>query len=161
VVGDWGIDGVTTFQRGFPLVFGNGVANDATLFGAGSRPNVAAGCEKMSAGSAVTRLGGWFNTACFAAPPDFTFGNESRVDASLRADGVNNFDFAVFKRFFFGEGGAGIESRVEFFNLMNRTQFGPPNTTCCTANNPNFGFVTSTAPGTNPRLVQFAMKIFF
>jgi hypothetical protein len=50
---------------------------------------------------------------------------------------------------------------VEFFNLFNRSQFGPPNTTCCTANNANFGFVNSTAPGTNPRLVQFAFKVFF
>ena len=49
----------------------------------------------------------------------------------------------------------------EFFNLLNRTQFGPPNTTCCSANNPNFGAVTSTAAGTNPRLVQFALKLFF
>jgi hypothetical protein len=161
VVGGWGVDGVTTFQRGFPLVFTNGVANDATLFGAGSRPNVSMGCAKQDAGSRITRLGAWFNTTCFAAPADFTFGDESRVDANLRADGVNNFDFAIFKRIFFGEGRAGLESRVEFFNLMNRPQFGPPNTTCCTTNNANFGVVTSTAPGTNPRLVQFAVKLFF
>ena len=162
VLGGWGIDGVTTFQRGFPLVFGNGQANDATLFGAGSRPNLLPGCNKSTAGQGTYRLSRWFNAACFAAPADFTFGNEPRVDATLRADGVNNFDFAVFKKILFGaEGRAGIESRVEFFNLFNRTQFGPPNTTCCTANNANFGFVTSTAPGTNPRLIQFAFKVFF
>jgi hypothetical protein len=161
MIGGWGVDGVTTFQRGFPLVFSNGQTNDATLFGAGSRPNVVPSCNKASLGASISRLDGWFNTACFAAPADFTFGNESRVDATLRSDGINNFDFAVFKRIFFGEGRAGIESRVEFFNLFNRTQFGPPNTTCCAANNANFGSVTSTAPGTNPRLVQFALKIFF
>lgn len=162
VIGGWGIDGVTTFQRGFPLVFGNGQANDAALFGAGSRPNVVAGCDKAPAGGSIARLSGWFNTACFAAPADFTFGNEPRVDPTLRSDGVDNFDFAVFKKILIGpDGRRGIESRVEFFNLFNRTQFGPPNTTCCTANNANFGFVTSTAPGTNPRLVQFALKVFF
>ena len=47
LVGGWGVDGVTTFQRGFPLVFGNGQANDATLFGAGSRPNLVSGCNKI------------------------------------------------------------------------------------------------------------------
>jgi len=155
VVDGWGIDGVTTFQRGFPLVFSNGVANDATLFGAGSRPNRVAGCNP-SAGNR------WFNTSCFVVPPDFTFGNEPRVDSTLRSDGVNNFDFAVFKKIEFGpEARTGIESRVEFFNLFNRTQFAPPSTTCCLANNANFGFVTSTAPGTNPRLIQFALKFFF
>lgn len=161
LVNGWGVDGVTTYQRGFPLVFTNGQENDTTLFGAGSRPNVFPGCNKFTGGSRVARLSGWFDTACFAAPADFTFGNESRVDATLRADGVNNFDFAIFKRTLFGEGREGMESRVEFFNLFNRTQFGPPNTSCCSANNANFGFVTSTAPGTNPRLIQFALKVFF
>jgi hypothetical protein len=161
-VGGWGIDGVTTFQRGFPLVFRNGQANDATLFGAGSRPNLLPGCHKSSTVSGAARLNGWFSTDCFAAPADFTFGNEPRVDPTLRSDGVNNFDFAIFKRVLLGvEGRVGVESRVEFFNLFNRTQFAPPNTTCCNANNANFGVVTSTAPGTNPRLIQFAMKFFF
>ncbi len=161
-VGGWGIDGVTTFQRGFPLVFSNGQANDATLFGAGSRPNVLTGCHKSSPGAAPSRLNGWFNTECFATPADFTFGNEPRVDPTLRSHGVNNFDFAMFKKILLGpEERAGMEFRVEFFNLFNRTQFAPPNTTCCKTNNANFGVVTSTAPGTNPRLIQFAVKFFF
>ena len=143
-------------------MFGNGQANDAALFGARSRPNVIAGCDKAKGGARITRLNGWFDAACFTAPADFTFGNESRVDATLRSDGVNNFDFAVFKKLLLRpEGRVGVESRVEFFNLFNRPQFAPPNTTCCTENNAAFGFVTSTAQGTNPRLIQFALKLFF
>jgi len=162
VIGGWGIDGVTTFQRGFPLIFRNGQANDATLFGAGSRPNVLPGCRKSVSGVSIARLNRWFNTGCFAAPADFTFGSEPRVDSTLRSDGVDNFDFAVFKKVMLGrEARAGGEFRVEFFNLFNRTQFAPPNTTCCSANNANFGVVTSTAPGTNPRLIQFALKLLF
>ena len=162
LVGGWGIDGVTTFQRGFPLVLENGQSNDAALFGARPRPNLIAGCDKRSAGIAIARLNQWFDTTCFAPPGNFTFGNEPRVDPILRADGVNNFDFAIFKRIFFGrEEQAALETRVEFFNLFNRTQFAPPNTICCSANNANFGVITSTAPGTNPRLVQFAMKMSF
>ena len=162
LLGGWGIDGATTFQRGFPLVFGNGQANDVALFGARSRPNLSEGCDKNAAGGNIARLNRWFNTSCFSAPADFTFGDEPRVDPTLRSDGVSNFDFAIFKKIMIGpDGRAGVESRVEVFNLFNRTQFGPPNTTCCTANNANFGFVTSTAPGTNPRLIQFALKLFF
>jgi hypothetical protein len=162
LVGGWGLDGVTTFQRGFPLVFTNGQANDVTLFGAGSRPDVVSGCRRLTSGDVHRRLTEWFNTACFIAPGDFTFGTESRADATLRSDGVNNFDFAIFKRTTFGaDERLGIEFRTEFFNLFNRTQFAPPNTTCCSSNNANFGVVTSTAPGTNPRLVQFAMKFVF
>lgn len=162
IIGDWGIDGVTTFQRGFPLAFSSGQVNDVTLFGANSRPNLLLSCAKSDAGRGRNRLRGWFNTACFAAPPDFTFGSEPRVDPTLRSDGVDNFDLAAFKRVLFGQQDrAGMEIRVEVFNLFNREQFAPPDTTCCTTNNANFGVVTSTDSGTNPRLVQFAAKLFF
>ncbi len=159
LVGGWGIDGVTIFQSGFPLVLGNGAANYTTLFGAGSRPNVVAGCNKGSPFSGRGQLNEWFNTACFTAPPDFTFGNESRTDPRLRGSGVKNFDFALFKRTRFGpDEKLGIEFRTEFFNLFNRTQFAPPNTSVTSS---NFGVVTSTYPGTNPRLIQFGLKFIF
>ena len=162
IVGGWGVDGVTIFQRGFPLVFTNGQVNGTTLFGGGSRPNRVPACDLNVSSNANSGLAGWFNTACFSAPPDFTFGNEPRVDSRLRAAGITNFDFAVFKRTRFGSNERfGLEFRTEFFNIFNRTQFAPPNTMCCTANNPNFGVVTATAAGTNPRLVQFALKFLF
>jgi len=153
------VDGVTIFQRGFPLVFTNGQVNGTTLFGGGSRPNLIPGCVGRRS---TPRIAEWFNTDCFTAPPDFTFGNEPRVDPRLRAQGISNFDFAVFKRARFGSNERlGLEFRTEFFNIFNRTQFAPPNTICCSANNQNFGVVTSTATGTNPRLVQFGLKFLF
>jgi Carboxypeptidase regulatory-like domain/TonB dependent receptor len=162
IVGGWGIDGVTIFQRGFPLVFANGQVNGTTLFGGGSRPDIIAGCDANSPINRASPLEQWFNTACFAAPGDFQFGNEPRVDPRLRSQGIDNFDFAVFKRTRFASSERfGVEFRTEFFNLFNRTQFAPPNTVCCAANNQNFGVVTSAAPGTNPRLVQFGLKMFF
>ena len=170
LVSGWGIGGVTIFQRGFPLVFTNGQANGTTLFGGGSRPNVVPGCDPSVGGSAISRLGNsndpdsprWFNTYCFTPPPDFTFGDESRVDPRLRAQGINNFDFAISKKTSFSSDDRfGLEFRTEFFNIFNHTQFAPPNTTCCLSNNDNFGVVTSTAPGTNPRLIQFALKFLF
>ena len=168
VVGGWGVDGVTIFQKGFPLVFGNGVANYTTLFGAGSRPNFVSGCSKGSPVSGSAKLNEWFNTACFSAPADFTFGDEARVDPTLRAAGINNWDFSLFKRTRFGpDEKLSLEFRTEFFNLFNRTQFAPPNTSCCSVvpagqtANTNFGVVTSTAAGTNPRLIQFGLKFVF
>src|SRR5438445_5971674 len=158
-VGGWGIDGVTIFQSGFPLVFSNGAANYTTLFGAGSRPNIVSGCNKSAPSSGSAKLNEWFNTACFTSPADFTFGNESRTDANLRASGVNNWDFSLFKRTRFGpDEKIGLEFRTEFFNLFNRTQFAPPNTSVGSS---TFGVVSSTAAGTNPRLVQFGLKLIF
>src|SRR6266446_5890812 len=162
IMGGWGVDGVTIFQRGFPLVFTNGQLNGTTLFGGGSRPNLVPACDPNVSTNSNSRLAGWFHAACFSAPADFEFGNEPRVDSRLRAAGITNFDFAVFKRTrFAGNERFGLEFRTEFFNLFNRTQFAAPNTVCCSDNNQNFGVVTATAPGTNPRLVQFALKFLF
>ena len=160
LVSGWGIDGVTVFQKGFPLVFTNGNPNYTTSFGGGSRPNYVPGCSKGApSGGLANKLNEWFNTACFVSPADFTFGTESRTDSNLRGSGVNNFDFALFKRTYFGpDNKLGLEFRSEFFNLFNRTQFAPPNTSVGAA---NFGVVTSTAAGTNPRLIQFGLKFIF
>jgi Carboxypeptidase regulatory-like domain len=159
LVSGWGIDGVTIFQRGFPLkiVYGSGTPLSSLGLGIGTlRPNVVPGCKKGTP-SGVSQLNEWFNTACFTKPPDWGFGDESRVDPTLRQKGVNNFDFAIFKRTTFGPGERmNIEFRTEFFNLFNHPQFAAPNTTQVS---PNFGVVTATLG--NPRLVQFGLKFAF
>ncbi|HMJ21902.1 MAG TPA: TonB-dependent receptor [Terriglobales bacterium] len=163
LVSGWGLDGLTTFQRGFPvkISYGKGTSLSGSGLGIGSlRPDVVPGCKKSISGGPVSKLGGWFNTSCFTDPPDWGFGNESRVDSSLRQQGINNFDFAVFKKTTIAER-ASIEFRTEFFNLFNHPQFGPPNGTCCTANNPNFGVVNSTIGNAQARLIQFALKFEF
>jgi hypothetical protein len=164
VVGGWGVDGVTTFQRGFPLKisYGGSTPLSSASLGTGKlRPNVVGGCSKgaPSSGTAA-KVAEWFNTACFTAPADWGFGDEPRVDATLRQDGINNFDFAIFKRTRFGpDDRLGLEFRTEFFDLFNHPQFGPPNTTCCTVNNAPFGTVNSQI--NPPRQVQFALKFVF
>ncbi len=169
VVSGWGLDGITTLQRGFPvkLSWGGGDALTSAGLGIGSlRPDYTPGCDKNTSGSAVSRITGWFNTACFTAPSGnngsvavpnnpWTFGNEPRVDATLRQQGVVNFDFAVFKRTSIYER-VNIEFRTEFFNLFNHPQFGPPNGTVTSS---TFGQVTNTV--NNPRLVQFGLKFIF
>lgn len=164
VVGGWGVDGITTFQRGFPLKIS--WAGSATpLEGSGLignnniRPDVVAGCDKKANGRTIAQ---WFNVNCFAAPPAWGYGTESRVDPILRSDGINNFDFAIFKRVTFNER-YGIEFRTEFFDLFNHPQFGFPGTafngTATGSENNGFGTVTSTL--NNPRLIQFALKFKF
>jgi hypothetical protein len=158
LVSGWGVDGITVFQRGFPLKISDGGSSALSAFGIGTlRPNVVAGCNTSASGSGGSKLNQWFNTACFTAPPAFSFGNEPRVDPSLRQDGVKNFDFSVFKRTTFGPGERmNLEFRTEFFNIFNHPQFAAPNTTRASS---NFGVVTS-ALG-NPRLIQFGLKFAF
>jgi hypothetical protein len=168
-VSGWGVDGITTFQRGFPvkLAWGGGNAMTGAGFGIGTlRPDYIPGCNKSNSGSAVSRVTKWFNTSCFAQPGgnnaatggpnnEWVFGNEPRVDATIRQQGVVNFDFAVFKRTSIYEN-MNVEFRAEFFNLFNHPQFGPPNGTLTSA---NFGVVTNTA--NLPRLIQFGLKFAF
>jgi hypothetical protein len=165
VVGGWGIDGITTFQRGFPLKItwagGATALEQANLGVANIRPDVVGGCDKSASGGHIAQ---WFNTTCFAAPPAWGYGTESRVDATLRAPGINNFDFAVFKRVVFTER-FGLEFRTEFFNLFNHPQFAPPGTafngTATGPNNNGFGEITQDNGDSNPRLIQFALKLKF
>ena len=69
---------------------------------------------------------------------------------------MNNFDFALFKRTSISER-FNLEFRVESFNLFNRVQFGPPNTTETTAAGSTFGYVTTQI--NSPRLIQLALRL--
>jgi hypothetical protein len=157
LVSGWGINGITTFQSGFPLPFTSAQASvfSSTFGGGGSRPNVIAGCDKSVSGSAQSRLTHWFNTACFSQPPQFGFGNESRTDPNLRSSGINTWDVSLFKSTPITERVA-LQFRAEFFNLFNRVQFGSPGTALGTA---QFGLVTSQL--NQPRLIQFALRLQF
>ena len=71
-VSGWGMDGVTTFQKGTPLFFAV-AANTSNSYNAGPlqadlRPNVVGGFNSVISGSAQSRVNKWFNTSCFAAP---------------------------------------------------------------------------------------------
>lgn len=157
LVSGWGFNGVTTFQEGFPLGF-TAVPNLTQSQGGGLRPNVVAGCDKNIGGSAQSRLNQWFNTACFSVPGPYTFGTESRTDPVIRGDGINNFDFALFKRTQIAER-YGLEFRTEVFNLFNRVQFGNPNLIETTAANSQFGIVSTQV--NNQRLIQLALRLRF
>jgi hypothetical protein len=156
-LGGWGIQGTTTLQSGFPLHFSTSVNQINAPGSGGSRPNVVAGCDASTSGSATSRLAEYFNTSCFSQPAPFTFGDEPRVDPNLRTFGVANWDFAAVKNFPFGNDGKyKFTFRAEFFNIFNRTQFGYPGQTF---GNSNFGQVTSQV--NQPRLIQFALRFGF
>ena len=170
LVGGWSVNGVTTLQAGLPLAFS--ATPNLVGFGYGLRPNVVDGCDKSVSGSEEERLNQWFNTACYVVPnagfvaadpasdprQRWALGNAERVDPDLRAHGVHNWNFAVSKQTRLG-GQVNLTLRAEAFNLFNRVQFGPPNTTASTAATANFGQVTTQA--NQPRLLQIAARLSF
>src|SRR4029077_13737137 len=86
-----------------------------------------------------------FNVAAFS-DPGFTAGNEHRVLSNLRSPFQSNENFALAKKFFFGER-VNAELRMEYANILNRMQI-------CGIDNGvndglNFGRVNpTTLPGT-------------
>jgi hypothetical protein len=76
----------------------------------------------------------------------------------IRGPGINNNDFALFKRTAISER-FNLEFRAEAFNLFNRVQFGPPNTIATTAANNTFGQITTQL--NQPRLLQLALRLRF
>jgi hypothetical protein len=162
LIGGWGLDGITTFQEGFPM--GLTVSNNILgtyAFQGSERPNVVTGCAKKISGSMPHRLGGagssstYFNTGCFTNPSNFTYGNESRTDNALRTPGVANWDMSLYKNIPIHEN-MSFDFRVEAFNLFNRVQFGAPNTQ---RGSSTFGWITSQY--NNPRLLQVSGRFSF
>jgi hypothetical protein len=152
----WSLSGTTTFQAGYPLAFT--ATPNVTGFGYGLRPNVVAGCNAKLDGPAQSRLNGWFNSSCFTVPAAYALGNESATDPVLRGPGINNFNLALQKRTKLTER-FHLDFRTEAYNLFNRVQFGPPNTSITTAANPTTGQIRTQI--NTPRLLQVAMKLLF
>lgn len=162
IVSGWGVNGVSTFQKGYPLGLTMNTNTVSTYGGTGTtRPNVVSGVDKKTYGRIQDRLGDqfskttYFNLSAFTAPGPFRFGNESRTDNTLRLPGIANWDFALFKDTHISERIV-FQFRCEAFNLFNRVQFGGPNTALGNSLN---GRITTQA--NEPRELQLAGRINF
>jgi hypothetical protein len=157
IVGGWGLQGITTFQSGFPVPMSSRV-NENSFYGYGGfgsqRADVVLGCNRTqkTGGPIATRT--FFNPACYTQAPAFTWG-ESRNDPVVRSPGIDNWDATIVKKFLLGKGDkTALLFRTEFFNAWNRTQFGPPSGAIGYATTGTVSFQAN-----QPRLVQFAMRI--
>ena len=158
VIGGWRLNGITTLHSGLPVPISyNGTNYLSQYFGSGPiRPNVVQGCNKVTGGSAQSRAAtGWFNTTCFTAPGLLAFGNENRVDSTIRTNGAANWDVSANKVFKVYDRLTGTFS-VEAFNVFNRTQFGAPDSGL---GDGNFGIVSGQA--NLPRVLQIAARLTF
>ena len=147
LVGGWQVNGIYTWQHGFPLTVTAadlGGLNDS--FGANRADLVG---DANSGGNDIER---WFNTAAFAQPAAGQFGSSGRN--ILRGPGINNLDLAVFKNFSL-VGRTKLQFRLESFNVLNHTQFNSVNTSITS---PSFGVVNGARPG---RINQLGLKVIF
>jgi hypothetical protein len=96
----------------------------------------------------------YLNPAAFSLP-SYTqpFGNVGRNIA--RGSPFFQLDLGLHKEISLREGGPRLQFRVEAFNLLNKSNFGVPNTAW---NTTPFGSITSTSAA---RQIQLALELAF
>ncbi len=135
----WSANSIITLSKGTPFSVFDGGCGRAKLVG---DPHAGAGTADR-----------WFNTAAFA---DCTSPADQSGRNILRAPGLANVDFAIFRKFKFTER-LGLQFRSEFFNLFNHPQLGFPNNFCCGG---DFGRITKIRLN-GERQIQFGLRITY
>jgi hypothetical protein len=160
LVGGWQIQGVYTYQSGFPLVFGT----DA--FYTGTDP--VNGSDIKLASTSTSK---WFNTAPFVSILNNTGTNATPVNhlrtlplrfSDVRSDTINNVDLSLIKDVRF-DGGVRLQFRLEFINAMNHAYLAA-SARAAPITNPQqaaFGQVTNANQANWPRRAQVGVKILF
>jgi hypothetical protein len=156
LVGNWQLNGILTLTSGVPyyVYISSDIPNIGNFAPAiAGNGNVRAnqiGDPHLSSPSTQE----WFNTAAFAPPAPFTFGNSGRN--SLRADWFKNLDLSLFKDFSFGESKS-LQFRAEAFNVTNTPTWGIPVNDL--NNHAQFGSITTTR--SIERQLQLSLKLYF
>jgi hypothetical protein len=148
ILGGWELTSIVTLESGAPFSVSMASATDNT--GTFQRPNRVCNGNLPSSQQSITE---WYQVSCFVAPQVYTFGNTGRN--VLIGPGLETWDLGTDKNFRITERVA-LQFRAEFFNTLNRPNFGLPNAS-----------IGSTAAGTitnvltNARQVQFALRLHF
>jgi len=148
IVGGWQFDGIWTVKSGaaFTPTFSTNVSNSSG--GGTQRPNGI--CNGNISNGTIDH---WFNTSCFAASPQYSFGDVA--PGVLRGPHLFNIDMGIHRRFYISEE-RWLTLRGEFFNLLNHPNFAVPNASIGTA---AAGTIGSLA--TADRIVQVSLRLTF
>jgi hypothetical protein len=157
LLGGWEFSPIFTASTGLPLTMNQ---SDAVNLGGErrSRPNRIANGALPDSQRTVDR---WFDTSAFVpltnTPgqvgffPNQIYGNSGV--GIVRGPGYQNFDFNLSKNFPIKER-LNMQFRAEFFNALNRANFGVPGVTV----GAGFGQIVSAS---DARIIQFALKLRF
>ena len=154
----WSIGAIETLQSGFPFTpqLGYNPSYDGD-----SRNPVRPSFNPAFQGSII--LGGpnrYFNPNAFLPPANGTYGNVGRD--TLIGPGIAELDFSALKKTAITER-VSLQFRAEFFNVLNRANFGIPNavvfSSATSGISPTAGVITSTS--TTSRQIQFGLKLLW
>ncbi len=160
LIGGWQLNSIVTLQTGTPFTV-TAADNSATGGNHANRANCisdpyAGATTDRSQYAGNTAKGFFLNPAAFATPSLGTFGNCS--PRGFHGPGVQNVDLSLFKSFVMKERFR-LEFRSEFFNAFNHANFNNPASSVTPAGLGSFGKSTGTV--TDPREIQFALKLYF
>ena len=147
-LGGWQVNGILTVQSGMPVTVTQATNNNSSLGVVLQRPNLV-GTPNLS--PSLRSPSQFFNTAAFQTATTYQIGTASRNP--VRGPAFRDLDMAVVKHTKIGEW-ADVEFRGEIFDIFNTPEFAQPSGSFGSA---AFGTITSTV--TDPRVVQFALRI--
>jgi hypothetical protein len=156
VLGGWELAGVVTLESGAPFDVTLGAQNYAA--NSTNRPDLVGPIHYLKQRTDSPFGLQWIDASSLAAPAAGTFGNLPHNH--FRGPGRDNWNLALHKTFAFTER-AGLELRVEGFNIWNHTQFKANPTQNGINNNfsgSNFGLITQAY---DPRVLQLGARLFF
>jgi hypothetical protein len=148
LLGGWQLNAILSLQSGMPVTVTQATNNNAFAGFALQRPNRIANPSLPASQRTPAKF---FNTAAFATAPQFVIGNASRNP--VRGPAYRDLDLALVKHTHLGEL-ADLEFRGEIFDITNTPEFAQPNGSFGAA---AFGSITATT--TDPRVVQFALRL--
>ena len=156
LLGGWQLNAIATLLSGFPFTpqIGSNHSGDGNIRNP-DRPSVNAGFSGPVIEGTTAH---WFNANAFALPAFGTWGNLGR--GTMTGPGLAELDMSLFKNIPVSER-ASLQFRAEFFNLLNHSNYGPPNATVFSGSSlsPSAGLITTAA--TFPRQIQFGLKLIF
>jgi hypothetical protein len=156
LISGWQLNGISTFLSGFPFtpLVGSSRSGDGDTR-IPDRPNAN---SSFSGPVILGKPTEWFNPNAFSLPAFGTFGNVGR--GSLSGPGLADVDLSLFKETVVSDK-LTTQFLVEVFNAFNRVNFGPPNTTVFSSGVPSVTAGAITTLATNPRQIQFGLKLIF
>jgi hypothetical protein len=152
ILGGWRLSGVQTYQSGWPL---NVSSTQSNGVGTTEYANVNVKLPLKNPAWNGTPQVPYLNPAAFSRPVEYTFGNSPRFFSNLRAPALLDEDWSLAKDFALGENRT-LTFQCNWFNALNRVQFGIPVTT---VEDTDFGDVTSQANAA--REIQFMLRLQF
>jgi len=154
VASGWQMNAIVTLLGGLPFTPLVGATRSGSG-SAGDRPSVN---PAFSGPVLLENIKRWFDPNAYILPIVGTYGDVGK--GVLTGPGLAEVDFSVFKSIALAER-INIQFRTEFFNLLNRANFGLPNSTVFSGNNysSSAGIVTNTS--TTSRQIQFGLKLAF